>query len=150
MRWGTIYMVLDNAVINVLKMIWARTRFDDMMTMGSMDAFTAWWQPFGNGGTSFPSGHTASACSILVLVLLCDVFAAFAKKRTLVWSICWVYIAMMAYARILIGRHFLSDTLAAIFVMLCLFFVMVKCKWYRAGLKKIAQSDDSFCNQDCC
>ncbi len=137
MRWGTIYMILDNAVINVLKLIWARTRFDDMYAAGSFDAFTAWWQPFGNGGTSFPSGHTASACSILVLVLLCDVFASLAKKRTLVWTVCWGYIAMMAYARILIGRHFLSDTLAAAFVMLCLFFVMVKSKWYKAGLQQL-------------
>ncbi|MEG2931207.1 MAG: hypothetical protein RR825_05420, partial [Ruthenibacterium sp.] len=57
--WATVLMLANNAIINLLKLIWNRTRFDDMLAAGSFADFTAWTHPLGNGGTSFPSGHTA-------------------------------------------------------------------------------------------
>ncbi|MEG1548838.1 MAG: phosphatase PAP2 family protein [Ruthenibacterium sp.] len=138
--WGCVYLLLDGVFINVLKLIWNRTRFDDMLALGDFTAFTAWYRPFGAGGTSFPSGHVAAACSIFVLVLCCDVFAAFAERRLLVWSGCWAYIAWMALCRIIIGRHYLSDTLMAAFVMIILFFAMTQNRFYRSALARLHQN----------
>lgn len=133
-RWGTVYLVLETIVVNVLKPIWNRTRFDDMLAQGSFDRFTGWLQPFGHGGSSFPSGHTAAACGIFVLVLLCDVLPGWHRRRTLVWGLCWLYIAGMGFSRIVMGRHYLSDTLSAAFVMSIVFLLMVKSRRYRASL----------------
>ena len=43
----------------------------------------------------------------------------------------------MALCRLGIGRHYLSDTLAAAFVMLLLYLGMRKTKWYRAGAREL-------------
>ena len=131
------------AAINIIKAVWQRTRFDDMLTAagggfeGAFAQFTSWMQPFGNGGSSFPSGHTAAACSVFILTLACDVCLKWNRRRTLVWALCWAYVAFMALCRLVIGRHYLSDTLAAAFVMLLLYLGMRKTKWYRAGAREL-------------
>ena len=115
-----------------------RTRFDDMLALGDFSAFTHWLRPLGNGGSSFPSGHTAAACSIFVLVLLCDVFPGWHKRRALVWGACWAYVGGMALSRLVMGRHYLSDTLAAAFLMTALFLWMTKWKAYRRDVQRLA------------
>ncbi|MEG2036583.1 MAG: phosphatase PAP2 family protein [Ruthenibacterium sp.] len=135
--WAFVLMLANNVIINVLKLIWNRTRFDDMLAAGSFADFTAWMHPFGNGGTSFPSGHTAAACGIFVLVLLCDVLPAWNRHRTAVWGVCWAYIGSMAFNRIVIGRHFLSDTLMAAFTIALLFLLMTHTKLYRRTLARL-------------
>ena len=70
--WGTVYFAAELIAINLLKLVWARTRFDDMLAAGDFSHFTSWLQPFGQGGSSFPSGHTASACGIFMLLIVCD------------------------------------------------------------------------------
>lgn len=47
-----VYSAVLTLVINVLKLIWQRSRFDDMLVSGDFSAFTAWIRPFGNGGNS--------------------------------------------------------------------------------------------------
>ena len=141
--WGTVYLLAGLAAINIIKAVWQRTRFDDMLTAagggfeGAFAQFTSWMQPFGNGGSSFPSGHTAAACSVFILTLACDVCLKWNRRRTLVWALCWAYVAFMALCRLVIGRHYLSDTLAAAFVMLLLYLGMRKTKWYRAGAREL-------------
>ncbi|WP_367924424.1 phosphatase PAP2 family protein [uncultured Ruthenibacterium sp.] len=136
MGWAVVYMVLDNVCINVLKLVWNRARFDEMLATGNFDAFTSWFEPFGNGGSSFPSGHTAAACGIFALVLLCDVLPAWNRRRTAVWAVCWCYVAGMAVSRLMMGRHFLSDTLAAAFVMSLLLFGLRTSKAYQDSLHR--------------
>lgn len=137
--WGTVYLLCNTVVINGMKLIWNRTRFDDMISTGDFSSFTAWYHPFGAGGTSFPSGHVAAACSIFILLLCCDVFYYFLQHRGLVGSICWVYIIWMALCRIVIGRHYLSDTLMAAFVMTLLFYAMTHNRFYCDSLTRLRQ-----------
>ena len=73
--------------------------------------------------------------AIYYLALACDVCLKWNRRRTLVWALCWAYVAFMALCRLVIGRHYLSDTLAAAFVMLLLYLGMRKTKWYRAGAR---------------
>lgn len=135
--FGTVYMMGNQIVIYTFKTIWQRTRFDDMVAAGSFDAFTPWYMPFGNGGNSMPSGHTANAAGILVLIILCDLFPAWNKKRKLVYALCWGYIIAMGLARIVIGRHFLSDTLAASGIMAILFYILRNSPQYKNALQEI-------------
>ncbi|MEG2930909.1 MAG: hypothetical protein RR825_03905, partial [Ruthenibacterium sp.] len=76
----------------------------------------------------------AAACGIFVLVLLCDVFPAWNRRRTAIWAVCWGYIGCMALCRLIIGRHFLSDTLMAAFTVTVLFLWMVHTRLYRSML----------------
>ena len=132
--WGTVYFAAELIAINLLKLVWARTRFNDMLAAGDFSHFTSWLQPFGQGGSSFPSGHTASACGIFMLLIVCDVSARFARRRGLVWAVCWAYVAGMALSRMAIGRHFLSDTVMAAGVMAALFLALTHTGAYRKSL----------------
>lgn len=133
---GTIFLLANQVLVYPLKTLWARTRFDDMFALSSFSSFTPWYLPLGNGGSSFPSGHTANAAGIFCLLFLCDVFPRFEKRRGAVLAICWVYIAAMAFARILIGRHFLSDTLAASGLMAIVFYIIRHNAIYKKELSK--------------
>lgn len=136
--FATVYMVLNQGVVNLFKLIWQRTRFDDMLAAGpsGLQHFTPFTQPGGFGGSSFPSGHVANAAGIFVLIILCDLYAGWRENRGVVRGGCWVYIVAMAVARILIGRHFLSDTLAAAGIVALLFYVLHHNPFYNRYLLK--------------
>ena len=133
---GCFYLFSGQTIVYLAKFIWARPRFDDMIFLDSLEFFRPWYLPFGPGGSSFPSGHTANAAGILGLLLLCDLFPAWNRQKPLVQVVCWGYIAAMAGARILIGRHFLSDTLAASAIMGMLFYALHTSKIYKSALHK--------------
>lgn len=135
---GSVLMAGVQVATTVLKIIWQRTRFDEMMLIGNFDFFTPWYRPFGHGGSSFPSGHTANMACVLMLVVLCDLFPAWAKKRKTVYLVCWVCIMLMGISRVLIGRHFLSDVLAGSLVTSGLFFLLRKSKVYYKVLDGLA------------
>lgn len=136
-RWAIVYLVLNQGIIQIVKAIWNRTRFDDMLTLGNFEQFTPWFQPFAHGGNSFPSGHTASACGIFVFILLCDVFPRLQKYHFAICCGCWLYIGSMMVCRVIIGRHFFSDTLVACFLMSVLFFMLRNSNRYRQSCKAV-------------
>ena len=113
-KFGVLLCVADNIVINLLKLLWTRARFDDMLAAGGFSLFSPWYQ-FGSqaGNTSFPSGHTAAACGILTLLLLPLLFERWEKRRGILLASCLLYIAASGFCRLVMGRHFLSDTVAA-------------------------------------
>ena len=138
-KTGILFCAADNIVINLIKVIWARTRFDDMFATGDFSAFSAWYRPGGAGGTSFPSGHTAAACGILLLLLLPAVFDALKNKATLLTAICFGYIAVTAVCRVWIGRHFLSDTAAATAIMTAVFLLITQSPLFAKRLAGMQQ-----------
>lgn len=137
MWWATVLTAANQALVYSLKTLWQRTRFDDMMAAGNLDLFTPWYRPLGNGGSSFPSGHTANAACIFVLIFICDAFAATKKQRIASYVASWAYIGFTAIERIIIGRHFLSDTLAAAGLMALVVLVIRRTKWYKKWLLKV-------------
>ncbi len=138
---GTLYLLIHWVVIYVCKLVWNRTRFEDMLQNGDFEHFTRWLFPFGNGGTSFPSGHTAAACGVFVLVFFCDLFPGWNKRRGLVWAGCWAYVGWMALSRMMMGRHFLSDTLAASALMVTLFLLITRSNWYKRQALAVCQEE---------
>lgn len=141
--FGTVYLASHCVLIYVLKTIWSRTRFEDMLAAGNFEAFTSWLSPFGNGGSSFPSGHTAAACGIFVLAVLCDLFPSWNRHRFLVWAGCWLYVGCMAFSRLMMGRHFLSDTLAAGALMAALFLILTHTAWYKQSAEAVCRQGET-------
>lgn len=122
LRWTTLSLFWAGmaagqlAATQLLKAIWQRTRFDDMMAAGDLSGFTSWLTVPGNGGNSFPSGHTASAGVLLILVVACRLFDSCRDDEAGFLFAGYLFAAAVAFGRMLIGRHYLSDTLAAIAV----------------------------------
>lgn len=143
MLWFTstssVFLISIVVVVNLIKIIWMRTRFDEMLILNDFSGFTTWYSPFGKGGRSFPSGHTAHAAGILSLLFLCDAFPAYAKYKSTICILCLIYVGLMAATRIILGRHFLSDTLASVSIVSALFLFIQHSHWYKEGLYKILQ-----------
>ena len=120
--FASIVSVLSSLIsINVLKYVWGRPRYREMMAEGDffLDAFTPWYHINGlslHGHHSFPSGHTCSATNLLVLCALDEVFPMETnKKKTITFLVC-MYIFTMAYSRLVLGAHFLSDVTGGFFI----------------------------------
>ena len=101
--------------VNLLKLIWGRVRFYDMLP--DCTAFTPWYLPQGfTGNASFPSGHTANACTSLILWLFAERSTHPVARRVLyLFPVFWI--TLVAFGRIMYGAHFASDVLVSI--LLC-------------------------------
>ncbi len=118
------YLLSYSGVIFALKKIFGRDRYDDIITGGEY-VFAEWFKPvFFSSGSSFPSGHTAAAMGVMVLLLFPFVFKPFKDKKLYIFIGCYTYVALMAVSRLIMGRHFLSDTAAAILVMTIVFIAL--------------------------
>ncbi|MBO7390706.1 MAG: phosphatase PAP2 family protein [Clostridia bacterium] len=113
--FASIVSVISSLItINVLKYFWGRARYREMMSEGDylLEGFTAWYHPNGftlHGHHSFPSGHTCSATNLLVLCALPEVFPEAENGKKTVAIVAGIYIFSMAYSRMVLGAHFLSD-----------------------------------------
>ena len=120
--FASIVAVISSLIsINVLKYLWGRPRYREMMADGdfALTAFTPWYKINGfslHGHHSFPSGHTCSATNLLVLCALGEVFSDEERKSKAYALFCAVYIFAMAYSRMVLGAHFLSDVTGGFFI----------------------------------
>ncbi len=142
-KLGILLCISNNIVINLLKLLWNRARFDEMAAAGDFSAFSPWYLPCGNGGTSFPSGHTAAACGVLALLLLPVLFERWKGKEMLFTAGCYLYIGVSAFFRILIGRHFLSDTVAAAVLMTILFLLLTRSRRFSNALSRVQDAAEA-------
>lgn len=140
---GVVVLAGNLAVVNALKFLWQRARFDEMLAVNQLGQFTPWYLPQGAGGSSFPSGHTANAASVLLLVVACDVLGASRAQRLATYIVAWGYIASMGLSRMIIGRHFLSDVLAGAGLVALMVFALRRTPAYRRGLARLQQADDN-------
>lgn len=107
---GLAVMAVQTLTVEGLKYLWGRVRFRDLIAAGSYDAFTSFYSPNGiNGNKSFPSGHTASAGMCYLLLLLPFVSEKLKDKTKLMFVISFVYTGIVAFTRLVMGAHYLSD-----------------------------------------
>jgi len=107
---GLAVMAVQTGIIESVKILWGRVRFRDLLAAGSYDAFTSFLHPNGiNGNKSFPSGHTASAGMCYNLLLLPYINKKCKKNKALLFVIAFVFTATVAYTRLVMGAHYLSD-----------------------------------------
>ena len=121
-------------VMQVMKNIWCRMRYRDMLKVGSEDGFTPWYKiMFGREDmiedgdyTSFPSGHTSSAAHIFLFAALCDIIPGWDKKgvRIGVNIGCTAFTVVVAISRIVANAHFLSDVLVGGYLTYLIFVAL--------------------------
>lgn len=127
LAYGLLILTLLHPVliVQVLKYLWGRRRFDHLeisrLFKGALPrdiGYTPFYLPVGIGeGRSFPSGHVA----ISSIFILWPFDALLRRSSTEVWIgflLSLGYAFLVAYGRMILGRHFLCDTLFSIFVPL--------------------------------
>lgn len=129
---GIVLVVTSIIVINILKVCWNRVRFRNMSD-GDYSAFSMWAIPQKRGVgleaeayKSFPSGHAGNAAIVIWLLFLPQFFKSlnnlWAKIAINVGVVAWI--TMSCFSRIVIGAHFLSDTLIGTSITLLIFVVL--------------------------
>ena len=123
---GILTLLTTIVTINVVKLSWSRVRFKDMID--SFSTFTPWFQSnwfTGNTNlTSFPSGHVATASVIMVITLLPYTIPSLKKQAPLLKAVSYGWIIMVMVSRIIIGAHFLSDTIVGALIGLGIFWLI--------------------------
>ena len=122
--FGFMYMFSYLGVIFVLKKIFGRDRYEDIIAGGEY-LFAEWFKPvFFSDGSRFPSGHTGAAMGILILLLLPFLFENCKKLKAPLFVVCYGFAILTAISRLIMGRHFISDTAAAILIMTVVFIIL--------------------------
>lgn len=107
-----------NTIVDAMKNLWGRFRPYELQS--NLNNFTNWWSiNGGNGHKSFPSGHSEQAWLALYLPLF--VAPSNKKKRWNIVLLTSLFGCLVAWSRVRIGAHFLSDvavgSVIAIFVV---------------------------------
>lgn len=110
---GIIAVLVKTGITEVTKIFWGRERYRMMLEKGTTEGFSQWYQPQGitdsNEYKSFPSGHTSGAGMSYLMMLLPFVKGKLKDKTTLCFIIPFVYTSVVAFTRLVMGAHFLSD-----------------------------------------
>lgn len=116
---GTI--LTEIILINIIKIPWARPRMR-MLAVQPQAAFQPWWVigsemkdhllALGVAAEefkSFPSGHSGNAACAMLLCVLPLICQKCHGKETALFMVGVVFMLIVAFSRIIMGAHFLSD-----------------------------------------
>lgn len=131
---GIAVFALETGITEGVKIVWGRERMRMLLQEGSFDNFTPWYKPQGitssNEYKSFPSGHTSGAAVSYLAMLLPFASDKARNKKVLCFALPFVYTSIVAFTRMMMGAHFLTDvTCGAIItftVMVCAMAVIDK------------------------
>lgn len=107
---GIAVMAVQLLTLDVMKSVWGRVRFRDLLKADSYEAFTPWYVINGvNGNKSFPSGHTAGAGMSYLMMLFPFVSEKWKKRAGLCVVVPMIYTTIVGLTRLVMGAHYLSD-----------------------------------------
>lgn len=136
---GVLVMAAQLLCVEGLKYLWGRVRFRDLLAAGNYDAFTSWLHPNGiNGNKSFPSGHTAGAGMSYLMMLLPFCTDRFQGKERACFLLPFVYTSLVAFSRLIMGAHYLSDVVVGGAISFTI--VLVSMKLYERLRSRALQS----------
>lgn len=132
---GICVLAAELLLTSGMKMLWGRVRYRDLLAAGSTEAFTSFLTVNGfNGNKSFPSGHTASAAVSYLAMFLPQLSRKCREHAWLCFAAPFVYTSLVAYTRLVMGAHYLSDVTVGGAV--CFTCVIVSMKLYETVCKK--------------
>lgn len=132
---GIAVMALEVGIVEGTKIFWGRPRYRAMLAADDFSVFQPWYHINGNKFRalyeksneikSCPSGHTASA-AVSYLLMLVPFFSDKLKDKTkLCFIVPFIYTSVVAFTRMEMGAHFLSDvTIGAIITFTVMVIVM--------------------------
>ncbi len=100
--------------VEIVKISVGRIRFRDLFAAADFSGFSPWYSPnWFSGNKSFPSGHTANACAMALLPLCFgkDFNERNPHASTVTYVTVTLWTVLMAFSRITVGAHYLSDVL---------------------------------------
>lgn len=125
-------------IVNIIKIPWGRARYR-LVAVNDQAYFMPWYQP---GTTlkdtlvaqgvlkeefkSFPSGHTANASCMLLISLLPALSSKLANKKNILFITGFIWTLLVALSRIIMGAHYLTDTMVALAVGTLVFITITK------------------------
>lgn len=122
----------DILVVNLIKIPWGRARMR-LVAVDDRAYFMPWWMAGSElkdtltaAGVaaeefkSFPSGHTANASGLMLLCLLPRLSGKLAGKQTPLFFVGFVWTGLVAVSRVVMGAHYLTDTVVGFAVGLML------------------------------
>ncbi len=122
---GSIYLLWELLFAQSLKFLAGRPRFEEILNDSSL-YFADWYNFTRQGGSSFPSGHTAQSCAIFLILFLPLLFRKYEKKTPVFMFSSALYVIVTALSRIILGKHFLSDVSFSLFFMGCGLFLLFR------------------------
>ena len=128
-----IFIVLTSLfVMFLMKNIWGRQRFISLIETNNLDNFTRWYKPqswaANDSFKSFPSGHTSSAATVLVLLFYRSVFKE-NKYKILIIAFAILFPILVFFSRMVDGAHYLTDVSMA-FVLVSLITLLYSKKFF--------------------
>ncbi len=107
---GVCVMAVQLLTVDAMKNLWGRVRFRDLSAADGYSGFTSWFAVNGkNGNKSFPSGHAAGAGMSYLLMFLPLIDKKRAKYKAAYFWTPFVYTSAVAFTRLVMGAHYLSD-----------------------------------------
>ena len=125
--------------VEFIKHFWARPRMRFIALTGNQGYFQNWWTPGSALKTrltaegvaeeefqSFPSGHASSAACAMLLLLVPTLGKSVRGKETAFLWLGAAWTLLVAFARIIMGAHFLTDVTIACIIQFVLSIIGVK------------------------
>ena len=147
---ATLFFVIfaEIIVINIVKIPWGRARMR-LVANDPRAYFMPWWQT-GSGlkdtlvaagvaseeFKSFPSGHTGNAATLILLGLLPQLNSRLEKKKPLLLGIGFGWAALVAFSRIIMGAHYLTDTTIGFTITLLVSCLVTKLVYHKEAALK--------------
>lgn len=140
-------MFVEMIVINIIKIPWARPRMR-MISVQPDAAFQPWWVIGSNMKDqlmalgvaaeefkSFPSGHTGNAACAILLGVLPMVCQQLKGKENMLFFSGVAFTLIVAFSRIIMGAHFLTDVTVGMSVTFLVEIVFVYIVWKKGDHK---------------
>ncbi|MDR1606144.1 MAG: phosphatase PAP2 family protein [Streptococcaceae bacterium] len=120
---GIVVVFAADTLVNSMKALWGRFRPYEMNAHWSN--FTSWLQINGdNGHKSFPSGHSQEGWIALFLPLFVAPQHANKRRNTFIFAV--AFGTLMAFSRLRIGAHFLSDVTMGSFISILVIYAAAR------------------------
>ena len=117
------YFLISFLISYAIKIPFGRMRFRDMEP--PFNHFSPWYIINGvTGNDSFPSGHVINASFIFYIIFIVQKFLNCQNERLSYYILAGIWIMFVAYGRVIVGAHFLSDIAMGALIGFCLFQLM--------------------------